>query len=93
MKRILTLSIAVLASAGAAIAANWQIRDIDILVQLRSDGTALIREIWDMSAREGTEVYIPRENLGDIEISSFTVQDESGRTFISEDYWDTKRSL
>ena len=93
MKRILTLAIAVLASAGAAIAANWQIRDIDILVQLRGDGTALIREIWDMNAKEGTEVYIPRENLGDIEISSFTVQDESGRSFVSEDYWNTNRSL
>lgn len=93
MKRLILTCIAALATAGAAIAANWSIRDIDVHVLLHRDGSASVREIWDMSADEGTEVYVPRENLGDIVISGFTVSDESGQRYVTEDFWDTERSL
>lgn len=93
MKRLIISMIAVLASAGAAIAANWSIRDIEVRVLLSRDGSALVREKWDMNANEGTEVYIPRENLGDIEISDFRVSDETGTQYDFRERWDTDRSL
>lgn len=92
MKRILICVIAALASAGAAIAADWSIRDIEVRVRLQRDGSALITERWDMRASEGTEVYVPRENLGDIEIMDFSVL-EGFKRFEFQDYWDTDASL
>ena len=44
-----------------------EIRDIDITLTLQPDGSALIRERWDVCAADGTEWYLVRGNLGDIE--------------------------
>ena len=93
MRRILLSLIAALASASAVFAVDWSIRDISVAVRLYGDGTAVVKEVWDMTAHEGTEVYIPRENLGDIEISNLTVSDENGDQYVFENRWDTSRSL
>lgn len=92
MRRLLTCTIAALVSAGAAIAANWSIKDINIHLTLYNDGSAIVREVWDMSANEGTEVYVPRQNLGDIKIFNFNVSDETGTRYVNEGSWDTDRS-
>lgn len=92
MKRILICVIAALATAGAAIAANWTVRDIDIRVRLMRDGSAVVQEKWDMDASDGTEFYIPRENLGDIVISRFRVS-EGSKAFDFSERWDTGGSL
>ena len=49
--------------------------------------------MWNLTAGEGTEVYVPRTNLGDIEISDFSVTDETGLMYEFERRWDTERSL
>jgi len=88
MKRFFLLIIAALASAGAAIAVDWNIHSIEINYLLLQDGSARIREIWDMETEEGSEVYIPRQNLGDMEISDFSVSDEEYDSFDFVDSWD-----
>ena len=69
------------------------IRDIDITLTLLPDGTASIQERWDVCAADGTEWYLVRGNLGDIEIGSLAVSDESGRAYVNEGSWDTQRSI
>ena len=90
MKRILT-TIAALACACAAFAYNPEIRDIDVNVCLYPDGSAVIRECWDVTAAGITEWYLVKENLGDIEISNFTVFVD-GQELYNEGRWDVDRS-
>lgn len=93
MKRILAALLcaaSVLMSAGTLRA---QIRDIDITVTLAEDGSALIREVWDVTVTKGTEWYLVRENLGDIEVSDLAVSDETGRQYQNEGRWNVDRSI
>lgn len=69
------------------------IRDVDITLTLLPDGTASIHERWDVYAADGTEWYLVRGNLGDIEIGSLAVSDESGRAYVNEGSWDTQRGI
>lgn len=69
------------------------IRDVDITLTLLPDGTASIQERWDVCAADGTEWYLVRGNLGDIEIGNLTVSDESGRAYVNEGSWDTQRGI
>ena len=69
------------------------IRDIDITLTLLPDGTASIHERWDVCAADGTEWYLVRGNLGDIEIGNLAVSDESGRAYVDEGSWDTQRNI
>ena len=93
MKRLFASFIAALAFASAVFAVDWDIHDINVNVRLYRDGSAIVSEIWNLTAQEGTEVYVPRTNLGDIEISDFSVSDESGEMYAFEERWDTDRSL
>lgn len=65
---------------------------IYILAELQSDGSAVVTENWDIDTVNGTEIYLVRENLGDITISDFSVS-EDGTRFIFESDWDTGRSM
>ena len=89
MKRI-PLIMAVLLSlalSGRPAAAQNQVHDVDITVTLATDGSAQIREVWDMTLSRGTEVYLGRENLGDIKIQNLTVSDETGETYKTDRSW------
>lgn len=65
---------------------------LDIDVRLHPDGSAEIVEIWDMTVHEGTEMYLIRQNLGDIAILDFQVSDENGKYYYIGK-WDVDRSL
>jgi len=93
MRRLFGSIIAALAFANAVFAVDWNIHDINVNVRLYRDGSAIVSEVWNLTAGEGTEVYVPRTNLGDIEISDFSVTDETGEMYIFENRWDTDRSL
>ena len=93
MKRLFASLITALAFASAVFAVDWDIHDINVNVRLYRDGSAIVSEVWNLTAQEGTEVYVPRTNLGDIEISDFSVSDESGDMYAFEERWDTDRSL
>ena len=93
MRRLVSILMAALAFANAAFAVDWNIHDINVNVRLYRDGSAIVSEVWNLTAEEGTEVYVPRTNLGDIEISDFSVTDETGTMYTFENRWDTDRSL
>lgn len=65
---------------------------VSILLQLNADGSANVTENWDVNVANGTEWYLVKSNLGDIEIKDFSVS-ENGRQFITEGDWDVDRSL
>ena len=79
--------------SGPAVTAQNRVHDVDITVTLGTDGSAQIREVWDMTLSRGTEVYLGRENLGDIKILDLTVSDDTGATYDTDRHWDTERSF
>jgi uncharacterized membrane protein YgcG len=89
---ILAVIVALSCSVPPVIAQN-KVHDVDIQVTLDTDGTAHIREVWDMTLSRGTEVYLGRENLGDIKILDLTVSDETGETYQTDRSWNTDRSF
>lgn len=93
MRRFALTFIAALAFASAVFAGDWDIHDISVNVRLYKDGSAVVKEIWDLTAESGTEVYVPRENLGGSEISGLSVMDEEGVPFKFEEDWDVDWSF
>lgn len=78
----------------AASADEAAIRSVRIGCVLDREGTAHIHEWWDVTTVKGTEWYLVRENLGDIEIENFSVTDEdTGREYVNEGSWDVDRTL
>ena len=57
MRRLILSLISVLVASGA-FAASPAIRDIDINLDLREDGSVLVTEVWDVTVTEGTEWYL-----------------------------------
>ena len=92
MRRLILSLISVLVASGA-FAASPAIRDIDINLDLREDGSVLVTEVWDVTVTEGTEWYLVRDNLGEIRIRDFSVRDEAGLEFTNVGEWDVHRSL
>ena len=92
MKR-LALSFLLLLAGFGAFAYEPEIRDIDITVTLSDDGSAAIKEVWNVCVASGTEWYLVRQNLGDIEISNLAVTDETGIAYINEGRWNIDRSI
>lgn len=75
----------------AAFAAN-NVSDINVDVVIYDDGSAYITQTWNCNFDEGTEGYIPIENLGEMTISDFSVYDENG-AFTYIDNWDISASF
>ena len=87
------MTLLVLAGFGQVAVAQNKVHDVEITVNLNTDGSAQVREVWDMTLSRGTEVYLGRENLGDIKIRDLTVSDETGTTYKTDRSWDTDRSF
>ena len=73
--------------------AEEKINSIDIEMEIQNDGSAKIKQTWDIETDFGTEFYIPMTNMGDMEIQDFRVTDENGKTFTFVENWDTNASL
>lgn len=69
-----------------ALGAN-NVSDINVDVVIYEDGSAYITQTWNCNFAEGTECYIPIENLGEMSISEFLVSDVNGAYTFLED-WD-----
>ena len=91
MRRFLFSAVAALLTAVAAIAANT-VNEIRVTVTLAQDGSALFQEVWDVRAESGTEVYVAREDLREMQISDLAVTDETGRSYIVLGRWDINAS-
>lgn len=69
-----------------------EINAIDVDVTLQSDGSALIREKWDMNTDEGTEIYKGLNLEGVQDISNFTVSMD-GQPLEEQASWDVDDSF
>lgn len=67
------------------------IYNMDIDVYLNKDGSANITEVWDVDGDDGTEWYKVMNNLGNMELSNFTVSMD-GRE-LQYKTWDIDESL
>lgn len=92
MKKLVLTLTAILFGGIFAFADEPLIRDIQIRCRLDSLGFAYIEEMWNVRAVSGTEWYLVRENLGDIEIKDLCVS-EDGVEFINEGRWDIDRNI
>jgi len=87
-----SLALALLSVAGAY-AISPVTRDISVSVELLPQGGANVSETWNLCTTEGTEWYLPRYNLGEIDIRDFTVKDETGLQFNNIGTWEVNRSM
>ena len=91
MKRLLLTVLAALAGTCAVYAQS--LRSIDIRAVLNPDGSARITQVYDATVVDGTEMYIPITNLGEMTVGDLTVR-ENGLAYHNEGRrWDTDRSL
>ena len=90
---LLFLSFALLSSPLTVFAAPDSINSIDVTVDLASDGSAHITQVWHTDVNDGTEFYIPQIGLGDIEIKDFSVSDVNYGQYKFVDDWDVDDSF
>lgn len=91
MKRslIILAALFLLGTSGAA----TDIRRIETEVWLYKSGNAVVTQTWDVNITQGTEWYIPIENLGQRNIRNFRVF-ENDREYENEgNGWNSDRSL
>ncbi|WP_277407059.1 DUF2207 domain-containing protein [Lacrimispora xylanisolvens] len=74
-------------------AAEQAIPSINVDVQLKKDGSAVITEVWDVrGVSDGTEYYKALYNMKGMSVHSLLVSDETGKQYKTLENWDTKRS-
>ena len=91
MRRFLLSAVAALLTAVAAFSANT-VDEIRVTVTLAQDGSALFQEVWNVHAESGTELYVSREDLREMQISDLAITDETGRSFTVLGRWDINAS-
>ena len=69
-----------------------RVRDIDIEATVRDDGSIDIVERWDVTVTSGTEWYLVRNNLGEISIEDFKVNDNVQGSLRNIGKWDVDAS-
>lgn len=89
----LLVAVVFLMNAVPAFAAEQAIPSINVDVQLKKDGSAVITEVWDVrGVSDGTEYYKALYNMKGMSVHSLLVSDESGKQYKTLENWDTKRS-
>ena len=71
------------------------IDSIDVKVNITKDGTAHILQEWKVNNTDGTEYYIPIQNLNHMELENFRVgsQDETNYGWMESIPWDVNRGF
>lgn len=87
----LTLIIILLIS-GSVLAASNSMEEIFIDVEILEDGTGVITQTWKTDINEGTELFIPMDELNHMEIRDFSVSDMNG-PYTSQKNWNSNKSF
>ena len=66
---------------------------IDMDVYIDTNGTAHIKEVWEVYLKEGTEGYKPYSDLGISKVTNFKVVDDTEREYEELSTWNTKASF
>lgn len=69
------------------------IKNIDMDVFIDNNGNATVTEVWNVNLTQGTEGYRPCTKMGDLEISNFSVIDQTGTTYQNLSVWNTNASF
>ena len=93
MRRILSILAATILLWGvAAVSDAQEIRDIRTVVTIFENGNANVVQRWDVTVVDGTEYYIPIDNLGKSYIHDFRVL-EDGEYYADDGRkWNSDRS-
>lgn len=75
-----------------SLAASNEIDEIFVDVEILDDGTGIITQTWKTNINEGTELFIPMENLNHMDITYFIVSDKDGHYSFKKD-WDSSDSF
>lgn len=92
IKKALLISLIFLSSFACKIYAN-EIKSIDVEAVLNEDGSANITEIWSTVNDDGTEWFIPRQNLNHMKLKNFAVKDGNGNDFKFVQHWNVDDSF
>ena len=63
--------------------------NIEINVTIHHNGSAHIKEVWDIELYEGTEIYKSFNQMGDSILSNLSVRDEKGFKYKNIGEWDS----
>lgn len=85
MKKINLFIIGIIMLIPSIVMAN-SIKNIDIDIYIDNNGTAHVKETWNMNLTEGSEGYKPYYNLGDSKISNFKVKLGDREYTFNDDY-------
>ena len=93
MRRLRFILGVVLLALSVPSLAQSQVESVRIDVALMDDGSAFVKEVWEIDVRgDITEWYLGKENLGKMRIRDLGVKDESGTVYTSEGTaWDIHR--
>lgn len=69
-------------------AKNTEIKNMIIDVDIDKQGNAYIKETWNMSVYEGTEVYKVLDNMDESVVSNLRVKDDTGKQYQVMKEWD-----
>ena len=84
---IFSLLLCLLFSLTPVHASETIIKDMNVEVYINENGSAHIKEIWDMNITRGTEVYKVMNNMGPSQIKNLKVQDEKGFVYKNIGDW------
>ena len=90
MKKILFLIVTFICGVNICYASN-HIYSIDSSIYIDEEGTATIKEVWNVVGSDGTEWYKAMYNLGNSKISDFTVSMDG--VDLTYKNWDVSESL
>ena len=69
------------------------LNDMNVEAVVNEDGSASIKEVWDMDVYEGTEVYKILDNMGESEVKDLKVKDDQGVQYKNIGTWDVDASF
>lgn len=69
------------------------LNDMDVQTIVNEDGSASIKEVWDMDVYEGTEVYKILDNMGESEVEDLKVKDDLGHQYTNIGEWNVDASF